>query len=184
VRALAVLAKALAMVGRDEHDRAAGLSPGVERLQQTPELTVHECDLSVVRRSTVPIGQVCHRRLVWRVRIVVVDPQEPGSRLRSVLWTGRCEPAEHCVGRRIREAFDVRGPPSIVPLGEVVVIRLESAIESKPAIQREPGDEPGAVIAGIPEILSDGFHSRRQDESAVVSKAMPERRLAGEDRRM
>src|SRR5262245_27230333 len=50
VRALAMLAKALAMVSRDEHDRAAGLAAGVERLQQTPELTIHEGDLSVVWR--------------------------------------------------------------------------------------------------------------------------------------
>src|SRR3954469_5115753 len=88
VRALAMLAKALAMVGRDEHDRAAGLAPDVERLQQTPELTVHECDLSVVWRLTVPIGQVCDRWLVRRMRIVVMNPREPRSRLPSLPRAG------------------------------------------------------------------------------------------------
>ena len=91
------------------------------------------------------------------------------------------EPAEHRVGRRIREAFDIGCPAAIIPFGQAVVIRLESAIESKPAIQRKPGDEPGGVIARVPEILRNGFDSRRQDESAVVPKAMAERRLAGED---
>src|SRR3954471_234750 len=147
-----MLAKALAMVGRDEHDRAAGLAAGVERLQQTPELTIHECDLSVVWRLTVPIGQVCDRWLVRRVRIVVMNPQEPRSRLPSLPRAGGCEPAEHRVGRRIPEAFDIRCPPSIIPLGQVVVIRLESAIESKPAIQRKAGDEPGSVITRVAEI--------------------------------
>ena len=93
-------------------------------------------------------------------------------------------PAEHGVGRRIREALDIRRPTPIIPLGQPVVIRLESAIESKPAIQWKPGDKPGGVIARVPEILSHGFHVRRQDESAVIPKAMPKRRLAGEDGRM
>ena len=182
--AFAVLAKALPMVRRDEHDRAAGLAPDLERLQQTPELTVHECDFSVIGRLTVPIGQVGGRRLVRRVRIVVMDPQEPGSRLRSLSGIGAGEPADHRVGRRIREPFDVRCPAKIIPSGQTVVIRLESAIESKSAIQWEPGDEPGGVIARVPKILRNGFDFRREDESAVVPKAMAKRRLAGEDGRV
>ena len=50
VRALAVLAEALAVVGRHEHDRASGLARCVERLQQAPELAVDERDLAVVGR--------------------------------------------------------------------------------------------------------------------------------------
>ena len=102
----------------------------------------------------------------------------------GLAWAGGCEPAQHRIGRRIREALDIRCPPPIIPLGQPIVIGLESAIESKAAIQWKPGDEPGGVIARVPEILGHGFHLRRQDEAAVVPKAMAKRRLAGEDRRV
>ena len=64
VRALAVLAEALAVVGRHEHDRARGLAPGVERLQQPRELAIDECDLPVVRRLAVSARPDLRRRLV------------------------------------------------------------------------------------------------------------------------
>src|SRR3954452_6749867 len=111
--------------------------------------------------------------------IVIMNPEEPGSRLRSVPRGG--EPAEDRVGGRIRKPFDIRCAAEIVPFGQMVVIRLEPAIEAEPTIQREPGNESGGGIPSAAEILGHLFHRRRQDETALVPKAMPERRLAGED---
>ena len=74
--ALAVLAQALSVIRRDEHDRTVAFVPEIQCTKQTRELTVDERDLAVVRRPAVPLCQI-RRRLVRRVRIVVVDPEEP-----------------------------------------------------------------------------------------------------------
>ena len=64
------------MIRRDDDDRAAGFVPDIQRMKQTRELAVDERDLAVVGRRAVPLRQI-RRWLVWRVGIVVVDPEEP-----------------------------------------------------------------------------------------------------------
>ena len=75
VAGLAVLAEALAVIGGDRDDRVREAPAALEAREQAAELLVHVGDLAVVgpRREARREGL---RRLVGRVRVVVVDPQE------------------------------------------------------------------------------------------------------------
>ncbi len=171
------------MVGGDEHNRARHFAAGVECLKETRELAVHERDLPVVERLAKAFRQVC-RRLIWRVWIVVVNPEEPWGQRLARRRTGCWEPAEHCIGRRIREPLDVGRPPPIGSLGQPIVIRFEPAIETEAAIEGESGHEGRSTVARLAEILGRRFHLWRQHVAAVVPEAVAERRLTGEDRRV
>ena len=182
MRALAVLPQTLSMVCGDEDDRARGFVRHIERPEQTRELAVDERDLAVVRRLTVPLGQI-RRRLVWRVRIVIVNPEEP-ARLGRSGRTRRSEPAKRRIGRRIREPLHVGGPATIVPFGQTIVVDLEPPVEPESAIEWEAGHEGRRTVARLPKILGRRFDLRRQHESAVVPEAVTDWNLAGQDRRM
>ena len=91
MRTLAVLTEALAVIRRDEHDRARERTAGVERAEHAGELPIDRRDLTVVRQLRIAGGEV-RRRLVRRVRIVVVDPQKPRRRWRAC-------PSRRLVGR-------------------------------------------------------------------------------------
>ena len=97
-------------------------------------------------------------------------------------WARCCQPAKHGVGRRIRESLHVGRPAAIVPFGQVVVVGVESAIEPKPAIEREAGHERRCPVTRLPEIFGGRLDPRRQREAAVVPEPMAEGDLAGQDR--
>ena len=103
---------------------------------------------------------------------------------RRVVGPGVAKPAEHGIGRRIREPLDIGRPPPIGSLGQAVVIGLESAIEPEAAIERESRHEGCGTVARLTEILGRRFHLRGQDVAAVVPEAVAEGRLTGQDRRV
>ena len=74
VRPLAVLAEPLAMIPRDDDERAIEIGVFTQRFEHHVELRVGVRDLAVVRRSR-PRREL-RRRRVGRVRIVKVDPHE------------------------------------------------------------------------------------------------------------
>ncbi len=87
--------------------------------------------------------------------------------------------------RGIREALDVRRSAAIVPAREVVVVRPRIRDRIRTGDRAETRRRgPAVSVARLPEVLRGGLDSGRQHESAVVPKAMAERRLAGEDRRV
>jgi hypothetical protein len=57
----------------------------------------------------------------------------------------------------------------------MVVVGLEPAVEPEPPVEREPRDERGRAIPGLPEVLGGRLHRRRQREPAVVAEPVPER---------
>jgi len=76
VRPLAVLAQRLAVIARDDDERAIEVAARAKRCEHASELRVGVCHFAVVRRLR-PRG-VLGRRRVRGVRIVEVDPQKEG----------------------------------------------------------------------------------------------------------
>ena len=166
------------MIGRHEHDRASELLGLVELLQQASELAIDERHLAIVQRRPEAVRDI-GRRFVRRVRIVVVQPEEPARRLSA---GSRRKPLERCVGAGVRRTLDVRRSTGIVPAREVVLVLLEPAIESEPAIERKARHDGPRSVARLPEVLRGRLDSGSQHESAVVAKPVAERRQPGEDR--
>ena len=77
VRALAVIAQALAMVAHYDNHSAIVQSACLKRGDQTGKLTVGECNLSVVRVALVFRCKGL-RWTIRRVRIVEVNPGKEG----------------------------------------------------------------------------------------------------------
>ena len=178
VRLLAVLAEALAVVGGDEHERAGEGARLLEPPQQPRELLVDERDLAVVRRIGEARGEA-RGRLVRRVRVVVVDPQEERAAVR-----GRVHPPQDGVRRRVGEALDVQRAARVVALRQVVVVHVEGAVEAEAAVQREARHERRRAVARLAEVLGGGPHVRRQRVTSVVPDAVGEGHRPGEDRRV
>jgi hypothetical protein len=177
VRALAVLAEALAVVGGGEDERARERAPAFEVAQQPADLRVHERHFAVVRRGAKARGQVAGR-LVGGVRVVVVQPEEKGRR-RSGRGT---EPAQRGVGGGIGGALDVRSAPRVVAAGQVVVVGREAAVETEAPVEREARDERRGPVSRTRELLGRRLHLRRHHVAAVVAHAMADRGEAGEHR--
>ena len=178
VGALAVLAEALAVVGGHEHERARERPLLFERAQEPRDLRVHERDLAVVGRGAEPLGQLAGR-LVGRVRVVVVHPQEERAR-RSP--RGAAQPAQRGVGGGVGEALDVGRAPRVVAARQVVVVGLEAAVEPEAAVEREArrrrrpsGSRPARKSSAAV------FTCGRQHVAAVVAHAVAERGEAGQD---
>ena len=150
----------------------------VELLQHASELAIDERYLTVVWRGPEALRDV-GRRLVRRVRIVVVQPEEPAWRLPA---GSRREPLERRVRAGVRRTLDVRRSTRIVPAREVVLVLLEPAIESEPAIERKARHDGPRSVARLPEVLRGRPDGRSQHESAVVAEPVAERRQPGEDR--
>jgi hypothetical protein len=153
-----MLAQALAMVRGDEHQRPCGLGARIDRLQHARQLTIDEGNLAVVGRAGEALGQI-GRRLVGRVRVVVVDPEEPGRRARA-RRRRRAEKAQHRVSRGVGEPLDVRRAAWIVAPWQAIVVGLEATIEAESAIEGKGGDECGGPIAGLTKVFRRALHLR------------------------
>jgi hypothetical protein len=105
VGALAVLAQALAVVRHREDERAREEAPLLESAEEPPELLVGEGDLTVVQGRAEARGEF-PRRLVGRVGVVVVDPQEKGAGLSSRASSQRS--AASVVASAKRSTYGVR----------------------------------------------------------------------------
>ena len=153
VRALAVLAEALAVIGRDEHDRAVHLALVVERLKQPARADGRRMRS---RRRTVSHGSARpDRRPAARTARADRSSAPRGTRGAAVR-SGRLDGCSHRSTASVvasADPLDVRGPAQVVPAWQVVVVGVEPAIEPEAAIEREPGDERRRAISRLPEIL-------------------------------
>ena len=118
----AVLSQALAVVGRDDHQRAAPQPLALEEVEQAAELRVRIRHFSVVGPAPVslPIGL---RRLVGRVGIVEVDPGKEG--LRPLLLQPRKRARNHRFGPPLLSLHRRRARGR-----DAVVVEVEAAVES------------------------------------------------------
>ena len=163
MRVLAVLAEALAVVGRHEQERRRRRTPLVDPAQQAPELGVDEGDLAVVgRRGSDHCLGGC---LVGRVRVEVVHPEEEGG----VASLGRAQPGECRVRGPVGGPLHVRSAARVLATGQVVVVAVEAAVEAEAALEREPGDEGSRPVAGLMEVLRQRTHGPRQHVGPVVA---------------
>ena len=172
---LAVLAQSLAMVRGHEDEGARRPALRLQEPQQPAELRVHEGDLAVVGAAGEPRREV-RRRLVGRVGVEVVDPEEPrGRRPRFQPRPGR--------GRRlVRGTLHVGRAAPVLAVGQVIVVHVEPAREAEAPVQREPGDEGRRPVPRVVEGLGQGGDGLGQHEVAVVAHAVAKRGEPGEDR--
>jgi hypothetical protein len=141
MRALAVVAQALAVVAGDHDQRPVAQSGRAEAFEQTAELRVHVRDLAVVEGSREPRGEGLGRA-VRGVGVEVMDPGHEGARA-----VAGPDPGQGRVGR-------ASGPPLVGAGREggalrrlhAVVIDVEALVQAKARVQDERGDErPGLV---------------------------------------
>ena len=165
------------MVRRDDDQRAVREAGPLETLEDHAELRVHERDLPVVGVAGES-SRVVARRLVRRVGIVVVDPEEPGRRGSEPL----VEPLERSARGLVGRPLDVGRAPLVVSSRERVVVHLEAPVEPEPLLERKTRDERGRAVPGASERIGEGRDALRQGVVGVVADAVAERRQAGEDR--
>ena len=140
VRALAVLAEALAVVGGDD-DHGAAERLGVEAVDESSEVLVDEGDLTVVAGAW-------GRGIVGVVRIEVVHPRKPG-RVRRLGG----EPAARRVGDRVGRPLD-RSAADVA--AELVVVPVEPLREPARALEHAGGHERSGGISGPGQDLRQG----------------------------
>ena len=97
-----------------------------------------------------PIGKVTEKvlgRVVGTVGILVVNPEEEAR----LPWP--LQPGDRPPGGELRNSLDVEGP---IPHrgGHLVVVDLESPVQSDPAFQDDVAQEGGSLVAGVSEDLS------------------------------
>ena len=134
------------------------------------------------RRATRPPRHRLGGRLVGRVRVEVVHPEEegrPGRRpaaARPRASAGR----RRSSGRRSARRRRCGARPSPAAGGR----RRCRSPRSKPKrrFSGKPGDEAAGAVAGLAEVLGHAAHALGQDEGAVVAHAVAERRAARQDR--
>ncbi len=162
---LAMLTQALAMV-RDQHDkRVARRARAVERGQQTRHLGVDERDLPVIRTAGMA-GAKIFRRIVRRMRIKEVEPEEEGPRALPA------QPGESPIDPLVRTAGRMQ---ELVERGigrRPVVVVGEAAVEPEGAMEDESGDERRGVVAGHGKPLGQGGGRRGGQGHAVVDHAV------------
>jgi hypothetical protein len=126
-----MFAETLSMIGRHREER---LRPQSETLEGFVELTdecVRVCDLAIIREVTVP-GRVGLRRFVRIVRFVQVEPEENSIRAARLF-----EPRDRCAKRLGTRPLQCTDDFSALGFRQLVVITVESAIESAASLEYE-----------------------------------------------
>ena len=175
-----VLTKAFAMVPDNGQDRALGVGHIRELRKQLADSRVHEGDLAVVRVAGVALRER-RWRIVRRVRVEVVDPEEeplallprqPGKSrgvdLRRIPFFPR-------VTRGPAAGPFTRGPESLI-------INVKPLAEAEDRGKGKGRDEGGRLVASRPEDLREGPFGSGQDKAAVVAHAMGGRIAPRHDR--
>ena len=171
VRALAVLAQALAVVaGEDDQRPRRGRLQ--ERNEQGPQRGVGGGDLTYVGGTAIA-GRVRLRGHVGGVRLVDMDPAEGGAAV------ALGEPAARR-GHRLLAAPLGQGQGSIRS-GEPVVVDVEPAAEAEARVQGEGADERARPVSSRLEEGGEGRPVAREAEAGVVAHAVLEGQPAGQD---
>ena len=165
------------MIRRHEDDRVVESIDSGQPREQTSDLGVHECDLSVVRVRG-EAAPVLVRRIVGGVRIEVVHPHEPGTpRARRIGRRARLRPpVQHARRGGVRLPLGLARAARRVPARQAVVVQIEAAREPEPAIQRKARDERRRRITRRVHHRRDARNIGREDERAVVVYAVADRR--------
>ncbi|MFO0980451.1 MAG: hypothetical protein U1E76_01690 [Planctomycetota bacterium] len=163
---LAVLAQALAVVGGDHHHRVLELAARAQMIEQATQLVIEECDLAIVGPGRELLAE---RRgwIVWRMRVVVVCPQEPRPRI------GVLQPRDGAVGDLIGAPFGAHG-----------IVAVEALVETVARRERHARNHRAGAIAGSAQHVGDRGRAFLEPEDAVVAHAVRERPQRREDRRM
>ena len=146
-------------------------------LQQAADLRVHVGDLAGIGSVPVPLGPRRGRR-IGKVGIVEMDPEKEGLVVVEPVEPGQC-PVGGCLRRALGDhphGGARRGGP------EIVVIDLETQIETVATLQDDGRHEGGRAVAGSGEPLGDGGYVVADVVGQVVAEAVPPRIEAGEER--
>ena len=159
------------MICGDGNKRAAAGPRALQVVQQDADLRVDEGDLAIVR----PLAESCLERvgrLVWRVRIEEVDPQEQ----RPLGDTGiLAQPRVDGGDRLVRAPFDRGRTRRIAAARESIVVPLESAGEAESPLQRKSGDERLRSVPAITKSIGERRNGASENEPDVVVDAVTKR---------
>ncbi len=179
-----MVAERLAVVGHREDDERPVAHARAHAVEQPPDLLVHERDFAGVARAPLPArrgalepaGEERLGRLVRKVRVEVVRPEEERRRQRL-----RLEQAQAVVGH-------LRGGPLVLSeVGALAGLRrievdVEALLEPEHRVEREGGDDGAGRPAGGPEALREREGVVAEPEGRVVAHARLERPASGEER--
>jgi hypothetical protein len=145
VRGLAVLAEALSVVARDNHDLRA--TRVADRGEQAGHLGIDVGDFSIVGHAA-RAGEMLSRWCIRHVRIVEVHPEEDRCRR----WPCDAAPPrdgaiDHLAGRTF--GLEPFRRPRLSP--NPIVVLVEAAREPEPAIEHVGADERAGAVSSGPE---------------------------------
>jgi hypothetical protein len=149
VEGLAVLAQALAVVGRDHEQGLFAQAQPAQGLVEATDQLVRKGHLAVVEPARIA-GGIRLRRLVGIVGIVEVQPQE-GARRGRPLASDRLEPGHRGPGGDVTLLLERAQELGLAgPAFEARVVDLEAAVEPGGRIEHDrrnegPGPEPRAL---------------------------------------
>ena len=196
VRALAVIAKPLAMIAGDGDDRAIRHPPGAQRVEQARELRIGIRDLAVVgrARARAELG----RRGVRRVGIVEVHPHEEcGLRIADCGLTTcglttcglttcglAIEPGERMIDHDRGGAFGFEAVGRVGVARDLVVVDVEPLPQPESVIEHERANEGGGVVARALQQPRQRLMRAGERVDPVLAHAVHRRQQPGMNRRM
>jgi len=179
---LAVVAEALAVVSNHHHDRVLRKPSLVEPIQEPADLGVGEGDLPIVEpalAASFKSGPVWLRRIVGFVGVVEVEPGKERPLVRLL------EPLQTDVHNSVSRSLDSGQIELLVGRHlEVVVVALESLIQTPPLVDNESGDHRSAPVAGPRQPLGEGRLHIGQGDAAVKAHPVERRIKSSHDRRV
>ncbi len=173
VRLLAVLAQRLAVIAGD-HDQRRRLGTGEKRRQQRRQVAVGRGHLAKVGVGGEARG-IRLGRLVGGVRIEQVDPHEAAPAALPL------PPGERRGHHLVALALGEQELVGAAPLGVVIVVDVEAAVESEPGIERVGADESAGGIAGGMQHGRQRRHAGGHAKALVVAHPVLEGVEAGQD---
>ena len=153
----AVLAQQLAVIGGYDHEGVVGLSARFQVIEDPTELLIHVTDLGVVERHGAGLLSLAHEQIaefvggrVRRVRIEVGQEQEErrvyrriGRRVYRRIGRRVCRRVEE----RDRPLGDLRAVSTGAASDVLVVVEIESPVESEDAHHPRPGNDGAGPVA-------------------------------------
>ena len=162
-----VLAQALAVIAAENDHGVLIQAFGFEEMNQASHLRIGESDFSVVGTVLV-FGRIRGRGMIGIVRIVQVHPEK------EFLLIVLAEPVQGHVGHQVAGTlhfFQIRFLQAIEV--EVVVVEIESAIQSKARIEHRRADHGAGRISMFLEHGSQGGLARAQFVGGEIVHAAP-----------